>query len=409
MSLRIALVTGEYPPMQGGVGAFTQVLGQSMAAAGHEIHVITSREARPPRKAPPADQASLGGTLRRLYDINEPVPIEFGLLHPRGRRWRWAETRMIADLVTRYDFDIVNIQYQPAAYNMRSAAVNFFPWRLKEMTKTVVTFHDLRVPYLFPKAGQLRERAVRFMASQADGVIATNRADFEKLIAWGARRVVEIPIGSNIIVHQPNHIELQEACEDLELPEKYTLLAYFGFVNESKGVDVIIEALSKMPKSVHLVCIGGRLGTSDSVNNQLFLDHLNRLIEVYKLQSRVHWTGYLSDRRVSSYFNLADLVVLPYRDGVSLRRGTLMAAMAHGRPIVSTLPPEPIAELKHGENIFLVPPNDPEAIVDAVKQYLQDDQPFGKIGRAAQETSYQFSWDTIADQTLNFFEALLAT
>lgn len=409
MSLRIALVSGEYPPMEGGVGAFTQVLGQSMAAAGHEIHIITSREARPPRKSPSADEASLGGSLRRLYDINEPVPIEFGLLHPRGRRWRWAETRMIADLVARYDFDIVNIQYQPAAYNMRSAAVNFFPWRLKEMTKTVVTFHDLRVPYLFPKAGQLRERAVRFMASQSNGVIATNRSDFEQLTAWGAGRVAEIPIGSNIIVHQPNHIELQEACEDLELPEKCTLLAYFGFVNESKGVDVIIEALSKMPKSVHLVCIGGRLGTSDSVNNQLFLDRLNRLIEVYKLQSRVHWTGYLSDRRVSSYFNLADLVVLPYRDGVSLRRGTLMAAMAHGRPIVSTQPPEPIAELKHGENIFLVPPNDPEAIVETVKQYLRDQKPFGKIGRAAQETSYQFSWDTIAEQTLDFYEALLET
>jgi hypothetical protein len=76
---------------------------------------------------------------------------------------------------------VVNIQYQPAAYNMNSAAINFLPWRLKNVVKTAVTFHDLRVPYLFPKAGRLRQTAVNFLARSADGVIATNPADYQSL------------------------------------------------------------------------------------------------------------------------------------------------------------------------------------------------------------------------------------
>ncbi|MEZ4516231.1 MAG: glycogen/starch synthase [Chloroflexota bacterium] len=34
------MVTGEYPPMEGGVGAFTEQLAQALAALGHEVHVI---------------------------------------------------------------------------------------------------------------------------------------------------------------------------------------------------------------------------------------------------------------------------------------------------------------------------------------------------------------------------------
>jgi len=40
--MRIGLITGEYPPMQGGVGDFTHELGKALAALGHEVHVLTS-------------------------------------------------------------------------------------------------------------------------------------------------------------------------------------------------------------------------------------------------------------------------------------------------------------------------------------------------------------------------------
>ena len=41
--MRIGIITGEYPPMQGGVGDFTFQLGQALTELGHEIHVITGK------------------------------------------------------------------------------------------------------------------------------------------------------------------------------------------------------------------------------------------------------------------------------------------------------------------------------------------------------------------------------
>jgi hypothetical protein len=41
--MRIGLITGEYPPDEGGVGDFTQEIGKGLAALIHDVHVITSK------------------------------------------------------------------------------------------------------------------------------------------------------------------------------------------------------------------------------------------------------------------------------------------------------------------------------------------------------------------------------
>ena len=403
--LKIGLVTGEYPPMEGGVGAFTAELAKALHELGHTIHIITSREARPP-DAP-----------RTFTSAVEPIDMGFAQLHPRINRWRWPSLAVIADIVIRHELDVVNIQYQPAAYNMNSAAINFLPWRLKNVAKTAVTFHDLRVPYLFPKAGRLRQTAVNFLARSADGVIATNPADFAALQAIFQRRgakaqrerpMVQIAIGSNITVHPTNHIETEEIHQSLGLQPQATLLGYFGFLNESKGADTLIEALAGLDGRFHLIFIGGQTGASDAANNQAFLAGLQAQIEALGLADRVHWTGFLSDARVSAHLQAADLLVMPYRDGASLRRGTLMAALAHGRPLITTAPTAPTPQLMSGENCCLVPVGDVEALGTAVQTLADDAALRQKLGRGAAELAGQFSWEKIAAETAAFYQTLLA-
>jgi glycosyltransferase involved in cell wall biosynthesis len=50
----------------------------------------------------------------------------------------------------------------------------------------------------------------------------------------------------------------------------------------------------------------------------------------------VHGTGTLSSDDVSRHLNACDVMVQPYPDGVSTRRTTAMAALAHGRPLATT-------------------------------------------------------------------------
>ncbi len=392
--MKIGLVTGEYPPLQGGVGAFTQELAKALAEQGHDIHIMTRRGIQPP---------GLSDAKRKP---GEPFHLPFAQLYPFINRWRWPSIARIADWVLRHEFDVVNIQYQPAAYNMRSAAINLLPWRLKGVTTTVVTFHDLRVPYLFPKAGWLRQTAVNTMARQATGVIVTNAGDYQALTARVRTPITQIPIGSNIKAREVTPAEVTAVRRQLGLNASDCLLGYFGFLHESKGADRLLQALAELSKHVHVVFIGGRTGSSDEANNQAFYEQLEAFINERNLSNRVHWTGFVSDYEASAYLTAVDLMVLPYRDGASLRRGTLMAALAHGRALLTTHPTAPTPELVHGQNVWLVPPNDPASLADAIQHLLADTDLRHRLGQQATAVANLFTWDKIAAQTGEFFEGL---
>lgn len=395
--LRVALVTGEFPPMQGGVGAFTRELARELARLGHEIWIITDSAARPPNVA-----------LRRARSLQDPLPLDdYAQWLPFGKKWNWKDVAWLADCTERYHFDLVNIQYQAAAYNMNSAAINFAPWRLRHLTKTVVTFHDLRTPYLFPKAGRLREWVVGRMARSADGIITTNQQDYDQLQGVTNKPLTRIPIGSNITVHDVSDSDKRRTREQLGLNSFDFLLGYFGFLNESKGADTLLEALVQLDERVHLVFIGGRTGDSDPDNNSAFFEQLDAQIERLGLMDRVHWTGFVDDQQVSQMMASADLMVMPYRDGVSLRRGTLMAVLAHGRPLITTEPQVATPELVHGENIWLVPPDDSVALSKAVTQLRDQPELCTRLSVGASTLSQQFRWDKIALETEAFFQRIL--
>jgi glycosyltransferase involved in cell wall biosynthesis len=382
--------------MEGGVGAFTAELAKALHQLGHTVHIISSREARP------ADAP------RTFSSAWEPIPLEFATLHPRINRWRWPSLAVVADIVQRYELDVVNIQYQPAAFNMNSAAINFLPWRLKSMVKTAVTFHDLRVPYLFPKAGRLRQTAVNFLARSAHGLITTNPADYQALkskIVNRKSKIKMVPIGSNITVHPTNKLEINEIRQSFGLDSGAIALGYFGFLNESKGADRLIEAVAKLNGRFHLVFIGGQTGASDSANNRAFLHGLKAQINGLGLENRVHWTGFLSDERVSAHLQAMEMMVMPYRDGASLRRGTLMAALAHGKPLITTLPAA--QELLSGKNCLLVAAGDVAGLGTAVQRLTNDTKLRQKLGEGAALLAAQFSWEKIAGETAVFYKSLL--
>ena len=159
--MKIGLITGEYPPQQGGVGDFTRELARALIAVGHEAQVITGS----------SGQQAGGGTEDGI--VVERVINSWGV-----RCWK-----QIADIARREHFDILNVQYEPAAYALQ-AGVNFLPssWARRWIKAPIVTtFHDLLVPYLFPKAGPLRWKVVEYLARHSDAVIVTNGEDRARL------------------------------------------------------------------------------------------------------------------------------------------------------------------------------------------------------------------------------------
>jgi glycosyltransferase involved in cell wall biosynthesis len=88
---------------------------------------------------------------------------------------------------------------------------------------------------------------------------------------------------------------------------------------------------------------------------------------------------------------------MPYLDGASLRRGTLMAGLAHGCAIITTTPNVPIPELRDGCELLYVPPNDLAAAERAVLRLVQEPALAAKLRQGAASASTAFTWEGIAE------------
>lgn len=380
---RVYFLTGEFPPMRGGMGDYTRELARALAREGWDVHVITHVKARPP-----------SGT-----DAARAVTV-----HPVVRRWTWRGVAWVIHLLRRLPPAILHIQYQTAAYGMHPA-VNVLPWLLRRLApgwRLALTYHDLRVPYLFPKAGPLRRWITLFPARHVDWVVTTNVED-EMALKRAGIPSTRIPIGANVHPHPVSPEEVHAARQRWGIPEGAWVVGYFGFLNRSKGVTDLLDAVARLVdtgQNVHLLMMGEPLGASDPTN-RAYMEEVTARVAILGLEDRVHWTGFLTDRELSAGFALTHVVALPYRDGVSLRRGTLHAALVHGATIVTTQPRLPIPELESA--VELVPPGDVAALAEALERLLQDEERRAWLAHRARELSRTFTWDAIARRHIEMY------
>ena len=72
--------------------------------------------------------------------------------------------------------------------------------------------------------------------------------------------------------------------------------------------------------------------------------------------------------------------------------------MAAGRPIVAPDLPDIREVLANGQTALLVPPDDTNAAVAAVRGLLQDSARADRMGSAAREASRRFTWEARAQK-----------
>jgi glycosyltransferase involved in cell wall biosynthesis len=386
------MVTGEYPPQLGGVGDYTALLSSHLLDNGAEITVFTS------------------GSCAQTSDS---VPVVRW-----DRPWGFSCWPRILSVARDHRAQIVHIQYQAAAYGMHPFA-NILPGylrlRLRDV-KTVTTFHDLRVPYLFPKAGPLRGAAIRILDMLSHSTVFTNDSDLKKMD--GARPTTTgriprrwfIPLASNLECAPPMGFDRAEQRQQWGAGEDTLVLSYFGFMNSSKGVEFLLLALEQLVArglDSRLVVIGGETGDVDPTNRE-YAQKIRQLIASLHLEERIYYTGFLPPSEVSAALLSSDICVLPFRDGASLRRGSLMAAIVHGLPVVSTFPQQPDALFVNGENIAMVKRDSPHDIADAVELLWRNPSAKARLSRGAKQLACHFQWPDIARRHMEMYDTLLS-
>ena len=115
----------------------------------------------------------------------------------------------------------------------------------------------------------------------------------------------------------------------------------------------------------------------------------------------------MPDEQIPAFMRRADVVTLPYRE--IEQSGVLYTALAFGRPLVLSAVggfPE-VAELGAART---VPPSDPGALAEALRELIDDPDERERLGAGALAAAEgHYSWDEIGRRTVAFYERLLAS
>src|SRR5690242_13595431 len=115
--LKVALITAEYPPQQGGVGDYTACLAAALTRRGCTVDVWTTR----PESGVPAQPLDLSGC----------ATVEDGA-RVRVRRevagWGWGLWRQLTRDVGASHPAVAVIQYQTGAYGLHPAINGLPAW-----------------------------------------------------------------------------------------------------------------------------------------------------------------------------------------------------------------------------------------------------------------------------------------
>jgi polysaccharide biosynthesis protein PslF len=379
----IFLLTGEFPPRVGGIADYTARLAESLQSVGLNVVVLVGND----------HPITTSG-------VKSTVPVE--RLSSGVDRW------ILLNAVTQRIGSgpcIVHIQYQTAAFGMHPA-INFLPkwlrWR-RPGARVVVTCHDVRLPYLFPRAGRVREVVTHWMIDQSHAAIFADDGDRH----WAGARPEHalVPIGSGVPV-----VPFQEkGHHDNDEPFR---LGYFGFMNASKGVSTLLEAASELvrqKRQLRLVLIGDALGDADPTNSQTRAS-VEQEIDHLGLSRCIERTGTLSLHDVSVELQRCDALVFPFDDGASFRRSSLTAALVHARPIITTLQPNGrngIPGFESGDSVLLVPPRDAGALSDAIVRLMEDESLRSAISNGAKKASERIQWPRIAAAVCDVYTSVI--
>lgn len=152
------------------------------------------------------------------------------------------------------------------------------------------------------------------------------------------------------------------------------LAVTIGSLVREKGHDVLLKAAEAVMKSgadVRFVIAGG--GGPDVVNL------LEKEIEEKGLKDTVSYIGFRDD--VPDILNAADLLILPSRTDAFPT--VVLEAMAAGKAVLATECGGPQEMITNGENGFLVPIEDPQALAMKIIELSADRERLEPVGKAA--------------------------
>jgi len=361
------ILTVNYSPWSrysGGGQHSTHHLAEALARRGHRVSVVYTK--------PPWEQVPTPAGLP--YDVHWAAFC--GLRSNRTAPLRvvnaWTVARTVASMLAEEPVDVVHCQGEEGALlpRLRGRRRDFY---------LVVT---ARYPG-YPMRRWTRSpkyRAMGHLVRHADARCTTSNASRALL----ARAFAVDPGETHVVPNgvDPVFVEVTRVARARHGP-----IVFFGRIERSKGVDTLIEALSRLRETIDLpVLVIGRGGWERAAR-----ESAARL----GLTNRLAFPGWLDRDALASALATARLAVLPSRE--ESFGNAMVEAMAAGVPVLSTSVGSILEVTDNGRAARLVPPDDPDQLAHAISDLVRDADEAEALGRQGREfVARAFSWSRAA-------------
>jgi len=334
---------GPTHPFKGGVAAHTTQTAHELAAAGHDVELISWSRLYP---------AALYPGEQAVPDARPDLPV-----YPRTSRplrwdrplgwWRTGRSLRRADLVV----IVVVVPAQVPALLTLVRAVR--RGSAGGRPRVVVLAHNVVPHETHPGGRFLMNRMLR----AADAVLVHSAEQADLARAHGARDVVV----AGLPPHLPGGLPAAPPDRPPHLPGEPVRVLALGIVRHYKGVDLLLEAVRRVP-GVSLTVAGEQWGEAGARVRALAADPV--------LAQRVRLVaGYLPADQVVDLLRRHDVLALTYRSATASQNVVL--GHAYGLPVLATRVGTFGAQVRDGIDGLVVPPEDVPALVAALRRFTE--------------------------------------
>jgi hypothetical protein len=271
------------------------------------------------------------------------------------------------------------VQYVPHAFGWKGMNLPFCLWLARRKYPVWITFHEVSYPFHWAQAPRhnflagVNRVMASIVARSAERVYVTIPA--WKSLLPKRTRAVWLPVPANCAAEVDGH-DVQAVRQARGLGN-CTLIGHFGTYGRLTAPllrRALLPVLAADPNRRVLL-----LGN----NGEKFADEFIDAHPEYK--GRLVTPGHQSAYELSCHLAACDVVLQPYPDGVSSRRGSFMTPLALGLPIVTTSGHLTESFWKESHAAVLVPAGREDRMGESVETLLKNNSLRDRIGKNARE------------------------
>lgn len=350
-ALRVVIPCDTFAPDINGAARFAERLAGGLVRRGHEVHIIA-----------PAFDNSEGPRIEHHDGVNMIVHRLRSHRVPQHRTLRWPEpwgmTKKIHEVLKEVNPHAVHIQshLMVGRFALRAAR----KLKLRTLATNHVMPENLMRYSLLPKF--LHKFAMRIIWADAGRIL--RKMDALTTPTKRAAELLENAAGVSGVLAISCGIDASRFANQTPTQNESPVALFLGRLDDEKKIDVFLRAVALLSEHqnlrVELVGDGGER------------ERLQKLAESLNIASRVSFLGHVTDDELPGIYERATVFVMP--SIAELQSIATMEAMASGRPVIAA-DAMALPHLVHdGDNGYLFPPGDVEALAERLRRILVADR-----------------------------------